>query len=153
MLELRPIGHVENEVQPGQEVIWEEIESRIVIDHEWVEGLEGIQEFSHIIVVFWLDRPRDKEAPLKVHPEAREDMPLVGVFATRSPARVNPIGLTTVELLGRKENVLYVRGLDAFNGTPVLDIKPYLIRGDLKTTAATPKWLRKLWDEQDEPRG
>jgi len=149
VLELRRMGHVENDIQPGQDVTWEAIESQIVIDPEFAEGLDGVEEFSHIVVLFWLDRPRDKQAPLKVHPEAREDMPLVGVFATRAPVRPNPIGLTAVELLGRDGNVLLVRGLDAYNGTPVLDIKPYLIRGDMKPEASVPKWLRKLWEEQD----
>ncbi|TKJ30779.1 MAG: tRNA (N6-threonylcarbamoyladenosine(37)-N6)-methyltransferase TrmO [Chloroflexi bacterium B3_Chlor] len=149
VLELRRMGHVENDIQPGQDVTWEAIESQIVIDPEFAEGLDGVEEFSHIVVLFWLDRPRDKQAPLKVHPEAREDMPLVGVFATRAPVRPNPIGLTTVELLGRDGNVLLVRGLDAYNGTPVLDIKPYLIRGDMKPGASVPKWLQRLWEEQD----
>ena len=155
VFELRPIGHVENEIEPGERVTWEEIDSRVVIDQEWANGLEGLEAFSHVIVIFWLDRPKEdeEELPLKVHPEAREDMPLLGLFATRTPHRPNPIGLTAVELLARKANVLHVRGLDAFNGTPVLDIKPYLIRGDLKPEASIPKWLHKLWQEQDEAEG
>jgi len=152
VLVLRPVGHVENEIQPGQDVIWEAIDSQVVIDNEWTDALQGLEEFSHIVVIFWLDKPKDEELPLKVHPEAREDMPLVGVFGTRSPRRPNPIGLTTVELLTRDENILRVRGLDAFDGTPVLDIKPYLIRDDMKPTAAVPKWLHRLWKEQDEPK-
>lgn len=151
VLGLRAIGHVENDVQPGERVIWEEIDSRLLVDPEWAEGLEGLEEFSHIIVVFWLDRPRvdENELPLKVHPEAREDLPMVGLFATRTPHRPNPIGLTAVELLAREGNVLRVRGLDAFTGTPVLDIKPYLLRGDMKAKARAPNWLRRLWQEQN----
>jgi len=155
LLELTPIGHVENEIQPGQHVTWEGIDSQIVIDPEWADGLAGLEEFSHIIVIFWLDRPKDedKELPLKVHPEGREDIPLVGLFATRSPHRPSPIGLTTVELLAREANILRVRGLDAFDGTPILDIKPYLIRGDMKAAPTMPKWLVRLWEEQDESNG
>lgn len=149
LLALRPIGHVENEIPPGQHVIWEEIDSQIVVDDEWADALEGLEEFSHIMVIFWLDRPKDHELPLKVHPEAREDLPLVGMFATRSPRRPNPIGLTAVELLARERNVLHVRGLDAFDGTPILDIKPYLLRGDMKAGVSVPKWLRQLWQEGD----
>lgn len=152
VLGLSPIGYVENEIQPGQNVAWEAIDSQIVIDPEWAEGLEGLEEFSHVIVIFWLDRPKDEELPLKVHPETREDMPLVGVFATRSPHRPNPLGLTAVELLAREGNILRVRGLDAFNDTPILDIKPYLTRGDMKPTAVVPKWLHKLW-EKDNSKG
>jgi tRNA-Thr(GGU) m(6)t(6)A37 methyltransferase TsaA len=148
-LEAKPIGKVQNDVQPGQDVTWEGIDSRIIIDQEWAEGLEGLEEFSHIVVLFWLDRPKTNETPLQVHPEAREDLPLVGVFATRAPVRPNPIGVTAVELLARDGNVLRVRGLDAYDGTPVLDIKPYLIRGDMKPGAAVPNWLQRLWDVQD----
>jgi tRNA-Thr(GGU) m(6)t(6)A37 methyltransferase TsaA len=148
-LELKPIGTVVNDIEPGQDARWEETTSKIVIDPEWAEGLSGLEEFSHIIVLFWLDRPKTHETPLRLHPEAREDMPLVGVFATRAPVRPNPIGLTAVELLAREENVLIVRGLDAYHGTPVLDIKPYLVRGDLKNVTATPEWLKRLWNEHD----
>lgn len=149
-LQLKPIGHVENGVEPRQKVTWENIESRLRLDDQWVEGLQGLEEFSHIVVIFWLDRPKEQEIPLKVHPEAKEDMPLVGLFATRSPLRPNPIGVTTVELLGIEGNELRVRGLDAFDGTPVLDIKPYLVRGDLKRDASVPGWLHRLWGQTDE---
>ncbi len=130
-LVVNPIGWVRNSIATSQEVIWEEIESQVVIEESFSEALEGIEEFSHIIVLFWLHRKREEPPPLKIRPEMREDMPLVGVLATRAPVRPNPIGLTVVELLGRQGNTLRVRGLDAYDGTPVLDIKPYLPRGDL----------------------
>lgn len=149
VLTLEPIGRVENEVQHGERVIWEEIDSRVLIDERWVEGLEGLAEFSHVVVLFWLDRPRDVETPLKVHPEAKEELPPVGLFATRTPHRPNPIGMTTVQLLRAEGNTLHVRGLDAFDGTPVLDIKPYLVRGDLKREASVPGWLHDLWQRHD----
>ena len=152
ILELRPVGRVENGVPLGERVIWEEIESRVVIYEPWVEALEGLDGFSHIVLIFWLDRPSENEVPLKVHPEAKEDLPLVGLFATRTPLRPNPIGVTSVELLGIEGDTLRVRGLDAYDGTPVLDIKPYLIRGDLKPGASAPDWLRRLWEQQDSSR-
>jgi len=148
-LTLKPIGHVENDVHPGENVIWEEMNSRIVLQDEWVDGLEGLEQFSHIVVIFWLDRPSDTETPLKVHPGGKEDMPLVGLFATRTPLRPNPIAVTSVDLLAVESDALLVRGLDAFDGTPVLDIKPYLIRGDCKPYASVPKWLQQLWEQQD----
>jgi tRNA-Thr(GGU) m(6)t(6)A37 methyltransferase TsaA len=148
-LTLSPIGHVENGIQKGEQAIWEEIESRIVVDGRWAEGLRGLEEFSHLVIIFWLDRPSQAEVPLRVHPEAKEDMPLVGLFATRTPLRPNPIGLTSVELLSVEGTTLRVRGLDAFDGTPVLDIKPYLVRGDLKSDASVPGWLRQLWERHD----
>jgi tRNA-Thr(GGU) m(6)t(6)A37 methyltransferase TsaA len=151
VLEVRPIGRVENHVEPGQHVIWERVDSRVVIDDQWADGLAGVEGFSHVIVLFWLDSPEEQDVPLKVHPQARADMPLVGVFATRSPHRPNPIAVTTVRLLRRQGNVLHVRGLDAFNGTPVLDIKPYLTRGDRKTRATVPPWLHRLWESKCDP--
>jgi tRNA-Thr(GGU) m(6)t(6)A37 methyltransferase TsaA len=149
VLTLRPIGHVENEVHAGEHVIWEEIDSRIVLDEEWVDGLEGLEQFSHVVVIFWLDRPGETETPLKVHPEGKEEMPLVGLFATRTPLRPNPLAVTTVELRAVEGKTLLVRGLDAFDGTPVLDLKPYLIRGDCKPNASVPAWLQRLWEQQD----
>jgi tRNA-Thr(GGU) m(6)t(6)A37 methyltransferase TsaA len=146
---LQPIGHVENGIPPGERVTWEGMESRVVIEAQWAEGLEGLAEFSHVVILFWLDRPQNREIPLKVHPEAKQDMPLVGLFATRTPLRPNPIGMTTVELLKVEDNTLHIRGLDAFDATPVLDIKPYLIRGDLKTDARVPGWLHELWRGHD----
>jgi tRNA-Thr(GGU) m(6)t(6)A37 methyltransferase TsaA len=152
VLHVRPIGYVENDVQPWEHVTWEGLESRIHVFEEWAEGLEGLEEFSHIVVIFWLDRPQQSEIPLKVHPEAKEDMPLLGLFATRTPLRPNPVGITTVELLEVRGNELRVCGLDAFDGTPVLDIKPYLVRGDLKTGASVPDWLHRLWGEDSGPK-
>ena len=149
VLTLRPIGHVENDIQSGEHVTWEEIDSRVVIYDPWVEGLEGLEGFSHVVVIFWLDRPADSETPVKVHPQGKEDMPLVGLFATRAPMRPNPIGMTTVRLLRLEGNSLHVRGLDTFDGTPVLDIKPYLTRGDLKAEASVPEWLLRLWARHD----
>ena len=79
----------------------------------------------------------------KVHPKGNEKLPLVGVLASRSPARPNPIGITTVKLLGRDRNVLKVQGLDAVDGTPVLDIKPHIPRYDSPTQATTPDWIAR----------
>ncbi len=149
VLSVSPIGYVENGIQPWERVTWEETESRILVSEEWAEAVEGLEEFSHIVIVFWLDRPKNSDIPLKVHPEAREDMPLVGLFATRTPLRPNPIGVTSVELIDVDGNALRVRGLDAFDGTPVLDIKPYLIRGDLKSDATVPGWLHQLWEKHN----
>jgi tRNA (Thr-GGU) A37 N-methylase len=76
-------------------------------------------------------------------------MPLLGVFATRTNLRPNPIGLTLVELLDLKDNILTVRGLDAFDQTPVLDVKPYDF-WDMEKDAKVPKWWKKLENEKNE---
>jgi len=145
-LVVEPIGWVRNTISDSQDVTWEEIESQVVIEERFSEALEGLEEFSHIIVLFWLHRKKREPPPLKIRPEMREDMPLVGILATRAPVRPNSIGLTVVELLERQGNTLHVRGLDAYDGTPVLDIKPYLPRGDSVEKARVAPWVKRLWE-------
>jgi tRNA (adenine37-N6)-methyltransferase len=95
--------------------------SEIEIFPEFAEGLKDVAERPHLIVLYWLDRA-DRGTLTAIPPHSNEEH---GVFATRSPDRPNPIGLAVVDLLGIEGDRLIVRGLDAFDGTPVLDIKPY----------------------------
>lgn len=97
--------------------------SRISILTRFAECLECIEDFSHIVVLCWMHRAR--RDVLKVRPRPRPDV-ICGVFATRSPSRPNPIGLYVVKLLRREGNELHVEPMDAYDGTPVLDIKPYV---------------------------
>jgi len=94
---------------------------QIKIRDEFAEALRGIEHASHLIVLYWLDRAR-RDVLASRTPWGDE---IFGVFATRSPSRPNPIGICIVELLERKGNTLFVKGLDAFDGTPVIDIKPF----------------------------
>lgn len=119
---ITPIGVVRNGIHEKPET-WADICSEIHVRKELEEGLEGLEEFSHIVVVFAF---YSSTSSLKVHPKGREDLPLVGVFATRAPVRPNPLGVSIVELIKRKGSTLTVKGLDAFDGTAVLDIKPHL---------------------------
>jgi tRNA-Thr(GGU) m(6)t(6)A37 methyltransferase TsaA len=141
-INLTPIGFVRNSIkEPGIED-WRTVTSEIIIKEDLKEALSRIDEFSHIIVIYWMHKlPPSQRSIIKVHPKANQNLPLVGVFASRSPARPNPIGVTTVKLLERRDNVLKVTGLDAINGTPVLDIKPYIPGDDSSTKAKTPGWL------------
>jgi tRNA-Thr(GGU) m(6)t(6)A37 methyltransferase TsaA len=149
-INLAPIGRVVNGIEYPSDVRWESVTSEVVIAPRLAEALDGIEGFSHVLIVFYLNQVgEDRRSLLKVHPENKEELPLVGVFATRSPARPNPIGITVVKLLERQGNVLKVLGLDAYHGTPVLDIKPYLRRGDLIGDATMPDWLLRLWELQD----
>jgi len=132
---------------------WEEEEAEIELEPAWAGALDGLEGFSHIWVIWWLDRSEGPLDTLHVRPERRAEMPLVGVLATRSPRRPNPIALTAVRLLARQGARLRVRGLDACQGTPVLDIKPYLRRGDLIAEATAPDWLERLWTIHDQERG
>ena len=153
-LTLRPIGRVaRGRPWPDDGERCEQSEERtadIEIDDAWADALDGIEGFSHVWVVWWVDRSAGPPDAMQVHPEGRPEMPLVGLLATRSPRRPNPVGITAVRLLERKGTRLCVHGLDAFEGTPVLDIKPYLRRGDLIPDATGPEWLQQLWQTHDE---
>ena len=120
MLTLEPIGFVRNDIEESTD--FSEVVSMIEIRQELVEGLFRLEESDEIDVLFWFDRCLP--ARMKLHPKGNPENPLVGVFASRSPNRPNPIGVTRVKLLEVRGNILVVKGLDALNGTPVLDIKP-----------------------------
>jgi len=110
--------------------------------------LEGIEDFSHLNVIFWMhDIPASERRELKARPRGCRDMPLVGVLATRAPHRPNPIGLSLVELVERRGNILKVRGLDALDGSPVLDLKPY-DKWDRADHVRVPEWWTKLERER-----
>nr|MBC7244816.1 tRNA (N6-threonylcarbamoyladenosine(37)-N6)-methyltransferase TrmO [Chloroflexota bacterium] len=144
--QFEPIGVIQNEFLDHVPEGWESALHRIIISEKWAPALDGIEAFSHLYVLFWLHDLKG-EVSLHVHPQGRQDLPAVGLFATRTPYRPNPIGLQVVELISREGNVLTVRGLDALNDSPVLDIKPYLPRGDSIPEAKTPAWLKKLWPD------
>jgi len=147
---LKPIGFVRTEAV-GDEVKDKTRISQIVLHSELAEALDGIEDFSHLFVLFWLHEISDEQRKtLKVHPRGRRDLPLLGVFATRTMFRPNPVGLTLVELVKVEGNVLTVRGLEAFDGTPVLDIKPF-DPWDIAETARVPKWWIKLKKEKTQP--
>ena len=124
---IKAIGVVHNKVKetPEEEDWWAELVSEIVIDTSLTEALDGLEGFSHIIVLYWLHRANSAGVPLKIHPRDRQERPLRGIFATRTPNRPNRIGKATVRLLQRQGNILKVQGLDALDGSPVIDIKPY----------------------------
>ena len=150
-LVLRPIGRVCTP-QAVEAPSLPEGTAEIEIDLAWAEALDGIEGFSHIWVVWWLDRFEEPPAASRVRPEGRRDMPEVGLFATRSPHRPCPIAITAVRLQELDGARLLVQGLDALPGTPVIDIKPYLRRGDLIPEATMPDWLERLWRIHDEER-
>ena len=146
---LKPIGFVRTRAR-GKEVRDKSNVSEIVLRGDLAEALDGIEDFSHLFVIFWMHEISNEERrTMKVHPRGRGDTPLLGVFATRTSHRPNPIGLTLVELLEVEGNVLTVRGLDAFDGTPVLDIKP-LDYWDMAEDARVPEWWMGLEKERSE---
>ena len=126
----------------------------MILDPKLEEALEGVEDYSHLLVLFWLSRVQKGRRNLKkIRPKSREDLPLVGIFATRTQYRPNPIGLTLVTLIWRKKNLLRVRGLDAMNGTPVIDIKPISPLQEFLKDIKVPKWYDQLWKGSKGPKG
>ena len=143
---MRPIGKVQNDVVNRKDVSWGEDTSSIVLEKEYVSGLKGLEDFSHAIIFFFLDKAKyEKEKHLQRRPQNREDMPLVGIFSQRGKDRPNRIGMTSVEIVSVSDDTLVVKGLDAVDGTPVLDIKPYYPVYD-KKDATVPEWVDRLME-------
>ena len=141
---MRPVGTVRNEVPNRKDDSWGDDISSIVLDRQFVSGLKGLEDFSHAIILFYLDQAKfDKEKHLQRRPQNRDDMPLTGIFSQRGKDRPNRIGMTSVEIVSVSEDTLVVKGLDAVNGTPVLDIKPYYPVYD-KREATVPGWVDRL---------
>lgn len=130
-----------------------DLETILTILPRWEPALAGIEEYSHLIVVFWLDQAKRARTPRVHRPEGRQEMPDVGLLATRTPRRPNPLGISTPRLLRREANTLWVHGIDAWPGTPILDIKGYTPRDDVHPDATVPDWLLQLWDFHDRERG
>jgi tRNA-Thr(GGU) m(6)t(6)A37 methyltransferase TsaA len=109
--------------------------------------LDGIESFSHLLILYWMHRAAEAEpVRMRRRPQGRADMPEVGIFAQRARHRPNPIGVTAVELLRRDKNRLVVRGLDAINGTPVVDVKPYVPAYDAVPSPRIPAWINELME-------
>lgn len=123
-LMLQHIGTVQNDIQEPEYIQWSEVVSQIVIHPEYLEALHTLDAYSHLIVLFWMHEvcySKTRHVPQGKH----EAVPEVGIFACHCPYRPNPIGSTTVPILDITGNVLTVKGLDAIDMTPVIDIKPY----------------------------
>lgn len=141
---LKKIGSVSNGILKRPAAGWKNIVSRLEINPELEPALYGIEQFSHIQVFFWFDKLQPAANLLaRVHPRGNASLPLMGRLATHSPHRPNPIGLSIVELIERKSNILTVRGLDALDGTPLIDIKPFTPNKELNAKARAPEWMIK----------
>ena len=122
-----------------------EQEAQVRIFRECCAGLKNIGDFSHLIILYWIhlrDNKKDRQT-LLVFPRKHMVNIETGVFTCRSPARPNPIGLCVVELLKVKRCVLTVKGLDALEDSPIIDVKPYVPRADSVPNARVPKWTQQ----------
>ncbi|WP_295134305.1 TrmO family methyltransferase [Ruminococcus sp.] len=139
-----PIGYVKNNVSEKKYTAWGDDISSIILKSEYCTGLTGLEDFSHATILFYLDKADYiKERHLQRRPQNREEMPAVGIFSQRCKDRANQIGITSVEIISVSDDKLVVKGLDAVDGTPVLDIKPYYPVYD-KKEAKVPEWVDKL---------
>jgi tRNA-Thr(GGU) m(6)t(6)A37 methyltransferase TsaA len=171
-LQISPIGEVRSPfktpvMQPGQTDMElnerlakirahyrqvKETISELMIYERWAALLDGIEGFSHILVLYWphlIDPERRKLE--KVHPMGRKDLPEQGIFATRSPARPNPVLVSTVPLLARQGNVLKVKNLEALDGSPLIDIKPYVEIYHEAQNPRFPDWLHQIHRDLEGP--
>ena len=148
MAQFEPIGYVRNGRTTMSVGHWADVESRIEIDPLYVKGLMGLSQFSHVVIVFHLDRipPFDPLKQITRNPRSMENLPPVGVFAQRTKFRPNPLGVTAVQLVAVDDKGITVRGLDALDGTPVLDIKPYIPAFERKDDVRLPAWVNQMMD-------
>ncbi len=140
MFEFRPIGIVETSVADGDVARQRRtMVSEIHVFEEFADGLMGIESYSHIIVMFWMHRV-ERSSNQTVYPRGDTNLPLTGVLASRGRGHPNPIGLAVAELIKRDAHRLTVRRMDAYHGTPIIDIKPY-DRYDVVTDIKVPQWF------------
>jgi tRNA-Thr(GGU) m(6)t(6)A37 methyltransferase TsaA len=144
---MRPIGSVDSPRTEAIDDDWGDVESTIRLDASRFTSdvLAGLDDFSHLDIVYFFDRVDESQINLgSRHPRNRSDWPLVGIFAQRAKARPNRLGVTTCELVRVSGLSVVVRGLDAIDGTPVLDIKPHVREFQARTPVRQPDWITEL---------
>jgi tRNA (adenine37-N6)-methyltransferase len=146
MIHMKPIAYVRNSRETTEDDFWGDIISSIELTDEYSEqSLLGIDDFSHVEVIFYFDQVKDDKIEIEVrHPRNNKAYPKVGIFAQRGKNRPNKIGLTTVELLKREGKEIHVKGLDAINGTPILDLKPVMKEFTRHSEIKQPLWVSDL---------
>jgi tRNA-Thr(GGU) m(6)t(6)A37 methyltransferase TsaA len=144
---LMPIGTVRNAIVTPQDDHWGGVVSQLVIDTGQYssESLQGIEEFSHLEVIYLMNQVDPTSVPTGArHPRNLAFLPKVGIFAQRPKARPNRIGLSRCRLLRREGTIMIVEGLDAIDGSPLLDIKPYFAEFGPRGEVAQPDWTHEV---------
>jgi tRNA-Thr(GGU) m(6)t(6)A37 methyltransferase TsaA len=147
VIEVVPIGFVRGGRDDAYDDDWGEVDAVIVLDPRRVEpdATAGLDAFSHIEVVFQFNGVAEADVVRGArHPRGRTDWPRVGILAQRAKARPNRIGMCTCELVGVDGLEIRVRGLDAIDGTPVLDVKPYMVEFAPRGATHQPQWATEL---------
>lgn len=139
-IELQPIGVVRTSERDVRRVDWSGVQSTIELRSELAEGLLGLEDYSHVIVVGWLHLvPEELRSRLQAYPSGDERLPVQGAFALRG-ARPNPLAVAVCRLHSIESASVHVEGLDLVDGTPVLDLKPYIAFYDAAPEATLPRW-------------
>lgn len=148
MYTIKPIAVVDNQRTEIQDDNWGEIISIIRLNEDLSEeSIKGIEEFSHLEILFYFHKVSDDKIQYEArHPRNNKEWPEVGIFAQRGKNRPNRLGSTIVELVERKQNELIVKGLDAIQETPVIDIKPVMKEFLPKSEVKQPKWSNSLME-------
>jgi tRNA (Thr-GGU) A37 N-methylase len=147
---VRPIGRVVGGRSEAVDDQWDGVACTIQLDPDRLEAgaTDGLAEFSHVEVVFCFDRvDEDSVCRGTRHPRGRSDWPSVGILAQRAKDRPNRIGITTCRVVGVRPYAVDVVGLDAVDGTPVLDIKPYMVEFGARGEIRQPVWSTELMAE------
>ncbi|ENQ3108731.1 tRNA-Thr(GGU) m(6)t(6)A37 methyltransferase TsaA [Bacillus sp. 491mf] len=156
MFSLQPIAFVHNERINVEDDLWGEIESVIELTDLYTEeSLQGVEQFSHIEVIFYFNRVREENIQYTArHPRNNEEYPKVGIFAQRGKNRPNRLGATIVKVVRREGKRLVVQGLDAIDGTPILDMKPVMKEFLPKEEIKQPDWatdlMKNYWKGSEE---
>ncbi|HTA41290.1 MAG TPA: SAM-dependent methyltransferase [Bryobacteraceae bacterium] len=146
-IEFRPVGIVRSPVVEPADNIWGSVKCRIELDPSRFtpDSLLGLADFSHVEIIFFFHRVPESEIETRTrHPRNRLDFPRVGIFAQRGRNRPNRLGVTICRLESVKDMAVEVVGLDAIDGTPVLDIKPYVQEFAARGEVRQPKWVDEL---------
>lgn len=142
-MDIEPIGFVSSAEHDVARQDWSRVRSQIRLRDGLEAALLGLEDYSHVIVVGWLDQiPHELRERLQAYPAGDERLPLQGALALRGGARPNPIAVTACRLERIEGGTLHLEGLDLVDGTPVLDVKPYIAYYDAVPKAKLPKWAR-----------
>lgn len=143
--EVEPVAFVSNQRKAISDDNWGAVVSEITLaDHIPSEAILNIELFSHLEIIYVFDRLKEGSYSFSGHPRENPEYPLMGIFAQRKKDRPNHIGLTTVKVLKKEERAIIVEGLDALDGTPVIDIKPLMKEFQVKEEIRQPAWVSDL---------
>ena len=141
-IKFKPIGFARNDEKEPRFGSFSDKITEVVVDEKFTDALTGIEDYSHVIIVYWMDKV--KGHVITHRPQGNPEVPIIGIFSCRCPSRPNPIAMTTVKLVGHEGNIIKVKGLDILDGTPIIDIKPYWPVYDYIEDGIIPDWVNKL---------